>query len=181
MDQGRLKLPKPHSSCNFARSDRPPRQRRSSGGPDTPSSYVVSHLSSPSIYEVLCSPEANRFDIKDAAGQRLVSMNSTTRPIANKRAVFGAFFDVDTIDTLCHSHGFLFTDRYVQLARPSVLLLCICFKKCVTDTFLYLIGFPLSTDTLSASWGRLSLMAVVALVTLSRANTRIRGAQVWVS
>jgi hypothetical protein len=79
----------------------------------SPSSMHGLILSARGIYEVFCSRQEGQFDITDVAGERLTDGNKVTKIPGNRRHVFGAFFDLATVDKICKSHGLQFADRYV--------------------------------------------------------------------
>jgi len=61
------------------------------------------------IYEVFCSRQESQFTIIDVAGKPLTNRSNVTK--GNKRHVFGAFFDLATVDRICKSHGLRFANR----------------------------------------------------------------------
>ncbi|KAF9947290.1 hypothetical protein BGZ65_008945, partial [Modicella reniformis] len=63
------------------------------------------------IYEVFCSQIQGRFDVLDAKDTLLTSVADVTRFPENKRAVFGAFFDMRKIDEVCEDYGLIFANR----------------------------------------------------------------------
>ncbi|KAF9557979.1 hypothetical protein EC968_007327 [Mortierella alpina] len=74
-------------------------------------------LSASAIYEVLCSREANHFDILDSDGLPLTQVSLVPR---HKEAVFGAFFNLERINELCHAHGIRFANRLTFVDRHTV-------------------------------------------------------------
>lgn len=76
----------------------------------SPSSTLALLLGAPGVYETLCSPTPGHFDIQAAEQGMLTNVNKTTSS-ANKRAIFGSFFDLDKVDSLCASHGLEFANR----------------------------------------------------------------------
>ncbi|KAF9943664.1 hypothetical protein BGZ70_005598 [Mortierella alpina] len=68
------------------------------------------NLGAVGMYEVL-SGGGGLFDIKDRHGTYLTSARPITADPLNKRAVFGAFFDINKIDQICVKHGLVFRDR----------------------------------------------------------------------
>lgn len=63
------------------------------------------------IYEVFCSRAQKQFDIQDINGVALTNRQRITQDPNNKRAVIGAFFDLQKIDAICKSHGLEFRNR----------------------------------------------------------------------
>ncbi|KAF9571998.1 hypothetical protein EC968_010475 [Mortierella alpina] len=74
-------------------------------------------LSASGIYEILCSREANHFDILDSDGLPLTHVRIVPR---HKEAVFGAFFNLDRINEICHAHGIRFANRLTFVDRYTV-------------------------------------------------------------
>lgn len=68
-------------------------------------------LNAVGLYEVLCSAGKNHYDVNDASGKPLTDAAKITNPVANKRAIFEAFFNMDKVDKLCNDHGLSFHDR----------------------------------------------------------------------
>lgn len=66
------------------------------------------------IFEALCKASEEQFDIKDAHGAPLTYYRDITSYPENKRFVFGAFFNLDRIESLCSSHGLKFCQRSVR-------------------------------------------------------------------
>ncbi|KAF9992781.1 hypothetical protein BGZ65_011808, partial [Modicella reniformis] len=77
-------------------------------------------LNAVGLYEVLCSKEENHFDVNDAFGMPLTSVARVTLPAENKRAVFGAFFDLEKIDRTCAKYGLRFYNRVVYVNQYTV-------------------------------------------------------------
>ncbi|KAF9352621.1 hypothetical protein BGX26_009601 [Mortierella sp. AD094] len=80
-------------------------------------------LGSTGIYEVFCSREPGHFDINDANGSPLSDAESAVSPLDNKRAVFGAFFNMKYIEQVCHAHGLKFADRITFVDRFTIKLM----------------------------------------------------------
>jgi len=77
----------------------------------SPSSLRALALGPVGIYETLCARTAGHYDIQDVNGTLLSNYADITTIPGNKRAVMGSFFDMETIDATCHSHGLSFADR----------------------------------------------------------------------
>ena len=75
----------------------------------SPSSMHGLILGARGIYEVFCSRQESQFTIIDVAGKPLTNRSNVTK--GNKRHVFGAFFDLATVDRICKSHGLRFANR----------------------------------------------------------------------
>ncbi|CAO3564587.1 unnamed protein product [Mortierella alpina] len=80
------------------------------------------NLGAVGIYEVL-SGGGGLFDIKDRHGTYLTSAKAITADPLNKRAVFGAIFDMATIEQICVKHGLVFRDRISYVDRNTVRIL----------------------------------------------------------
>lgn len=68
-------------------------------------------LGATGFYETLCRSGPGYFDVHDHDGNSITSIAKVTRPVENKRAVIGAFLDLDKIDDICSKHGIVFADR----------------------------------------------------------------------
>jgi hypothetical protein len=77
----------------------------------SPSSLHALALGPVGIYETLCARTAGHYDIQDVNGTLLSNYADITTIPGNKRAVMASFFDMETIDATCHSHGLSFADR----------------------------------------------------------------------
>ncbi|KAF9959664.1 hypothetical protein BGZ65_000194 [Modicella reniformis] len=89
----------------------------------SPSSLHALALGAVGIYDVLCSGGPNQFDVSSVHGPPLTQRQQVTTIPGNKRAIMGAFFDMATIDELCHKHGLEFQNRITYVDRYSVYLL----------------------------------------------------------
>ncbi|KAF9358967.1 hypothetical protein BGX26_000509 [Mortierella sp. AD094] len=87
----------------------------------TSSSHGIA-LGAVGIYECLCSNLKRQFDVMDVDGNPLTSYRQITAQPLNKRAVFGAFFDLKKIDSVCRSHGLEFRNRIVYVDRYTIRL-----------------------------------------------------------
>lgn len=67
-------------------------------------------LTSTNIYEMFCSRNGNQFDVFDSDNKVISSVQSATEP-DNKRSVFEGFFDMNTVDRICHENNIRFANR----------------------------------------------------------------------
>ncbi|KAK3816156.1 MAG: hypothetical protein J3Q66DRAFT_431801 [Benniella sp.] len=74
------------------------------------------------MYEVLCSSQPGRFDVRDAEGNSLTNVLNITRYPANKEAIFGAFFDMRRIKAVCKDHGLVFNNRITYVDPYTIRL-----------------------------------------------------------
>ncbi|KAF9940150.1 hypothetical protein BGZ65_007905, partial [Modicella reniformis] len=83
----------------------------------SPSSTHALHLNAIGLYEVLCSKEPDHFDVVDTNKNPLTYVNNVRD---HKRAVFGAFFNVEKVEQLCRAHGLRFADRVSFVDRFTI-------------------------------------------------------------
>jgi hypothetical protein len=74
----------------------------------SPSSTHGLLLGARGMYEVFCSKEENQFDVRDSEGKTLTNGDKATK---GKRDLFGAFFDLAKVDSICKMHGLKFANR----------------------------------------------------------------------
>ncbi|KAF9150562.1 hypothetical protein DFQ26_001570, partial [Actinomortierella ambigua] len=81
------------------------------------------HLGVNTVYEALCSAEANQFDADDANGIMFRSPAQAMNSKENKRALYSAFFNMERVDSICKAHGLVFADRMMFVDRYTVRIL----------------------------------------------------------
>jgi hypothetical protein len=86
----------------------------------SPASLHGLPLSAWGLYEMFCSKGEGRFDVRDSAGDLITNRQKTGKSLESKRQVFGAFFDLDTVDKICKSHGLQFANRITYVDRYTV-------------------------------------------------------------
>jgi hypothetical protein len=73
--------------------------------PSTPQSLI---LGAKGMFEVFCGKSDNQYSIVGLSGSPLINGNDVSR---NKQAIFGSFFNMEKLQSLCRSHGLVFADR----------------------------------------------------------------------
>lgn len=92
----------------------------------SPASMHCLNLGAVGIYETLCARTSGHFDVNDIDNNLLSDYKDITTYPKNKRAVFGAFFDLERIDSICSKHGLTFANRlvkvrsYMEYSHPEV-------------------------------------------------------------
>src|SRR5690606_5943011 len=79
-------------------------------------------LNAVGIYEAFCADLPNRFDIKDATGNDLTNLFTLRSSSENKKAVFGAFFDLQKIKKCCSDRGLKFMYRITYCDQFTIRL-----------------------------------------------------------
>ncbi|KAG0301631.1 hypothetical protein BGZ99_003378, partial [Dissophora globulifera] len=79
-------------------------------------------LGAPGFFEVLCRGRNGNFDVKDSNGDYITSVAKVTTPPENKRAVIGAFLDLNRVEEKCAEHGITFIGRVMYVNRFTLRL-----------------------------------------------------------
>ncbi|KAF9560849.1 hypothetical protein EC968_005983 [Mortierella alpina] len=85
----------------------------------SPASCQALALSGPALFEVLCSRDHGMFDAQDEDGNPITNARHVST-LSGKRAIFGSFFDLQKVDSLCSKHGLTFANRITFQDRFTI-------------------------------------------------------------